>query len=242
MRWLVLLALLSVSVFASTIADFPYLFVENGNFSAIYVIGGESPSLDVVSATVISTSLAKFNVTTVVGSSRLDSEVADVTVENAIVIGSPCDNKAAFVLEGRPSPCYKNLGGSSGYIKLFEQNGRRQLLITGLTAADRHAAAKYLASQPLTNLRVPLYIVPTGTNSQPPFFERNSSASVSVPMNVSAIENETVTIVGANVSAPAQITNNVVREIGDYEPLRDFPKSNKSWWDRLISWLVGIFT
>jgi len=163
----IMLLMLLPAVSAATISEWPHFFVNEGVFSAVYVVGAEAPSLDVVSATMISSGLSNFeNVTTEVGTSKLDSEVNDITKMDAVVIGSPCENKAADQLLGSPSPCDKGLNGSTGYIQLFENNNKVQLLITGLTAEDRKAAALYLSGSDLSNLDTDYHSVQTGSGSK----------------------------------------------------------------------------
>ncbi|HLF54481.1 MAG TPA: hypothetical protein VI612_02065 [Candidatus Nanoarchaeia archaeon] len=239
MKWWLLLLLITTAS-AYTISDYPTFFVENGKFQAIYVVGEESPSLDVVSATVISTALAKYpNVTTDIGTARLDIEIADITKKDAIVIGSPCENKAAAQLEGNPEPCYKDLGGSAGYIKLFEKGGNVQLLITGFTAEDRHAAAKFLAER-ATNIHLSSYIIPTNTGSTPPFFEqKNKTAQNTTTAQNATIETKETPVENTQLEAKAELT--VTKQVGEYEPLRELPKK-KGFFERFWNWLTSFFT
>ncbi len=229
-------------VSAATISDWPYFFVHSGKFSAKYVVGEEAPSLDVVSATIISTSLARFeNVTTEVGTSVLDTEIGNITFFNAVVVGSPCENRAAAQLMGNPEPCYKDLAGSVGYIKLFESNGRVQVLITGLDERDRNAAAKFLAEQSLTNIKLSEYIVQSHSNSSPVFFAEKFKAK-----NVSNVSKAPVNVTVANVTpvAPAKpVINATPKKVvpGPYEPLEELPKK-KGFWASFWSWLKSIFT
>lgn len=240
MKWLIMLILFAGSVSAYTISDYPYFFVQNGRFNAIYVIGEESSALDVVSATAISTALAKYpNVTTEIGTSRLDIEISDITKKNAIVVGSPCENRAAYALEGSPEPCYKNLGGSAGYIKLFENDGKVQLLITGLTAKDRHAAAKFLAEKNIANIKLSTYVIPTSTGSTPQFFEQNRKTEKTPEPNITSSESQAVLPSPEATIAPvAQVQE---KKIGEYEPLKELPKK-RGFWARLWSWIKGLFT
>ena len=250
MRWLAIILLLAVAANAYTISDYPSFFAKNGTFKATYVVSDESPALDVVSATVISTALARYNLTTEIGTSRIDSEITDITKYNAIIIASPCESNAALKLEGNPSPCYKNLGGSAGYIKLFENNGNVQILITGLTAQDRNKAAKFLAQQRLNQLKLKTYILSTGTNSKPPFFEqmnqtKNTSSANSSTQNITLpppveIKNETNTTLKNN-SANTTKTIKPKAPVGKYEPMAQMPKK-KTLWQRFTSWLKSLFS
>ncbi len=241
--WLALLLAINIAS-AVTIADWPQFFVKSGKFNAKYVVGEEAPALDVVSATIISTSLAKFeNVTTDVGTSTLDSEITNVSMFNAIVIGSPCENKAAFQLMGSPEPCYKNLGGSVGYIKLYENNGRVQVLITGLDEKDRSAAAKYLANKDLSGIQVAEYLVPSGSGSVPSFFEqkmRAKKAEKNITANITEQENVTYTPIPQPIVNATPIPKKTAP--GPYEPLEEIPKVEKGWWASFWGWLKGLLT
>ena len=252
MRTLILLILLATTISAATISDFPRMYAKNGNFSAIYVIGEEAPALDVVSATVISTSLARYNLTTAVGTSRLDSEVGDITLHDAIIIGSPCENRAAAQLEKNPQPCNTNLSGSAAYIKLYENNGKKQLLITGLTAEDRHQAARYLAREDLSLLKLNSFIIPTKTGSKVQYFANltlKNTTTVKNTTNTSAMNTNATAL--NTTSPPPKPTNTtttvnktrVKPAMGEYESLGDRPaRKPKGFFASIWAWMKGIFT
>ncbi len=238
--WLALLLIIPV-VSATSISDWPQFFVKNNKFNAKYVVGEEAPALDVVSATIISTSLAKFeNVTTEIGTSTLDTEISNISNHNAIVIGSPCENKAAYQLMGSPEPCHKDLGGSVGYIKLFESNGKVQLLITGLDEKDRNAAAKYLANRDLSNIVSNDYLIPSSSGSVPSFFEqrmKEKSAKNAAEKVTSQVNASSITLPQpANVTLPKKVAP------GPYEALVKVPKIRKGFWASFWDWLVSLFT
>lgn len=238
--------LLAMTASAYTISDYPYFFAKNSTVDALYVVGEEAPALDVVSATLISSSLARYNMTTKVGTSKIDSEVPDVTIKNAVIIGSPCENAAAAQLLGNPNPCYANLSGNTGYIKLFERFGKVQILITGLSEKDRHAAAKYLAEQNLKGIKTTEFMFVSNSGSTPPFYSSKQSTNESVastsettreppaPQNVT-FANETPKTVHTQVK-PAE------ERMGEYEPLDDVPKPKQGFFEWLWSWFAGLFS
>jgi hypothetical protein len=217
---------------AATLSDYPYLFVNQGKFDAIYVVGEESPALDVVSATAISTALARYpNISVTVGTSRIDSEIPNIVYRNAIVIGSPCENKAAAILEGNPSPCHANLSGGIGYIKLFQQNNRTQLLITGLEEEDRHAAAKFLATAALHNILATEFQVASGSGSIIPTaltFANKTSA------------NDTTTNLTNQTKPTKPVAKPKAEKIGEYEPLSSLPE-RKGFFAKFWAWLISFF-
>lgn len=246
MKKLLLLLLLVPCVSAVMISDWPSFYVSNGKFNAIYVIGEEAPALDVVSATVISSSLAKFeNVTTEVGTSRLDTEIANISTKDAIVVGSPCDNRAAYQLMGSPEPCYKDLSGSVGYIKLFQNYGRVQLLITGLDEKDRNAAAKFLANSNLKLINSTEFVINSNSGSKPQYFKKLNQTAVNQTVANKTVEkpklNQTVTNVSTNVTAKV-VPKNVSKPVGSYQPLEEIPQAKRGFFGRIWAWIVSLFT
>jgi len=180
-----MLLILSISVSALDLSDYPHIFVHGETFDPVYIVGEEAPSLDVVSATILSTAITEYKVK--VGTSRIDSEISDVKSLNAIVIGNPCVNKAAAELEGNPTFCYKGLEGGKGYAKLFSNNGKWQLLITGISAEDRKVMAEYLAENYLGNLKTKTFSINTHSGSKTP---ENPLAQQNTQTTAATVEDE----------------------------------------------------
>jgi len=251
MKKLLILLLLLPAVHAIELSDWPDFFVSNNKFSAKYVVGEESPSMDVVSATIISTSLAQFeSLTTEVGTSKIDSEISDIRDHDAIVIGNPCENSAALQLLGNPNPCYKDLAGSVGYIKVFEHGSKVQILITGLNEKDRRAAAKFLADNKISGVHTDGYMVVSNSGSTPTFFAKKMKQQANtVSQNTTIItstsntttENFTIssnTSSNISTSQEAEVTE---EDFGPYEPIEEMPEE-KGFWSSLWGWLAGLFS
>lgn len=169
MRVVLMFVLCATVASALSLSDYPHLFVDDNVFEAKYVLGDEASPIDVVSGTILSTNLARFeNLTTDVGTTMMDSEVANIEAINAIVIGNPCISYAAAVLEGNPDDCFEGLEGSTGYVKLFEHGTRVQLLISGLTPEDRQVVARKLAEGDFENVDDAEIAVKTGTGTVAP--------------------------------------------------------------------------
>jgi hypothetical protein len=82
-----------------------------------------------------------------IGAAKLASEVSDVTMYNAIVVGGPCANPIAAALLGNPEPCYESVAQNKAMIKLFEHtNGNVALLINGRTAMNSRMGARAVAT------------------------------------------------------------------------------------------------
>jgi len=244
MRYLILLLLLATAASAYTISDYPDFFATDNTFKAIYVVGAEAPALDVVSATTISSALARYNLTTKVGTSYVDSEISNVSKKHAIVIGSPCENSAAAELEGNPRPCHANLGGGVGYIKLFEKNGKVQILITGLDADDRHAAAKFLAQRTLSSIDTKVHTVQSNSGSVPPFFAQKNTPKPKEPETTSEPEDDSEPVVAYTKELPeTKKAPEQPKKIAEYEPIEEIPvEEKKGFFASIWSWFVGLFT
>lgn len=234
-------SLLALSASAAAISDFPGFFRSGEKFDAIFVVGDEAPSLDVISATEISTSVAQYNLTPTVGTSRVDSEISNVKDYDAVVIGSPCVMRAAFELMGEPSPCYKDLGGSIGYIMLFEHGNNVQLLITGLDEKDRHAAAKFLAEKSLGSIKTDEYKVPSRSGSTPQFFaqkvnktEKEENAEDEPEKEEEEPEDREKAV---KIPEPRE-----PQEYGEYDALDEVPEKEKNgFFGKFWDWLAGLF-
>ncbi len=82
-----------------------------------------------------------------VGSAKLDTEIADATAQNLIVVGGPCANSVAATLMGNPADCAAGFTPGEAMIKLFEQtNGKVAVLVAGYSALDTRRASRVLAN------------------------------------------------------------------------------------------------
>ena len=80
-----------------------------------------------------------------VGKTLLDSEVADVTAQNAIVVGGPCVNTGAADLLGNPENCAEGFTPGEATLQLFENGGNVALLVAGYSGEDTRQAAYVLS-------------------------------------------------------------------------------------------------
>ncbi|MCX6708589.1 MAG: hypothetical protein NTW67_02975, partial [Candidatus Woesearchaeota archaeon] len=82
-----------------------------------------------------------------IGAAKLATEVSDVSMYNAIVVGGPCANPIAATLLGNPEPCYESVGQNEAIVKLFEHsNGNVALLVNGRTALNTRMGARAIAT------------------------------------------------------------------------------------------------
>ena len=82
----------------------------------------------------------------VVDATKLDSEVADATAQNLIVIGGPCVNTVAAELLGNPADCAEGFTPGKARVKLFENGDYVAMLVAGYSGADTRLAGKVIAN------------------------------------------------------------------------------------------------
>ncbi|MFC1697072.1 hypothetical protein ACFL1H_01960 [Nanoarchaeota archaeon] len=133
--------------------NFPELFVEDDKLNAILVVGEDSPSTDTIAAVDIAVGIMEYiydknreQVDSIqIGSAIFDSQVSDPLNQNMIVVGNPCNNKISSLLMGNPDSCNEGLNPGEGLIKLFNYNGKVQLLVSGYSDDDVRKAARVLS-------------------------------------------------------------------------------------------------
>ncbi|MBW3017775.1 hypothetical protein KY325_01295, partial [Candidatus Woesearchaeota archaeon] len=80
-----------------------------------------------------------------VGQVLMDTEVADIMAQNAIVVGGPCVNTAAADLLGNPEDCTEGFTEGEAMIKLFASGDNVAMLVAGYTGDDTRQAAAVVA-------------------------------------------------------------------------------------------------
>ncbi len=147
-RLLIVLAIslsLISGVFSADLNNFPEMFIKDGQANVVIVIGKSAKAEDVVGAVGIATTLQSKISTNRIDVAMLDSEVEDITMQNAIVVGGPCANAAAAKLMGYPKNCLEGFEIGKGFIKIYEHKGGKiSLLVAGTLALDTRRAAKVL--------------------------------------------------------------------------------------------------
>tara|TARA_Y100000310_G_C20677641_1_gene814022 strand:+ start:48 stop:3140 length:3093 start_codon:yes stop_codon:yes gene_type:complete len=142
------------------LSNYPNMFISNGRFNGVLVVGDRASAEHVISLSDIAVSLesgdniAGSGVTRIdIGSARLASEVADPFKLNVISVGPPCANAVTSQLMGNPPDCAKGYTKGKGSIKLFNYNGFAQIVVAGYTDIDTRKTARVLANWNDYNLR-----------------------------------------------------------------------------------------
>ena len=175
--------------------NYPNMFLTNGKFNGVIVVGDYTPADDVIAATDIIQSLQPFGV----GPGKLASEVASLN-QNIISVGSSCTNAITGKIEGNPADCKQGLSTGQGKIKIQAYNGFAHLIVEGYSSHDTRIAANILAHYKDYNL--------AGTEYN--FFSANT-------INGTAFVKETITCVFKN-SNQIQKCSFTLKYDGQYHP------------------------
>jgi len=84
----------------------------------------------------------------VVDATKLDSEIADATAQNLIVVGGPCINTVAADLLGAEAgfpACAEGFNPGTARVKLFDNDGMYAMLVAGYSGEDTRLAGKVIA-------------------------------------------------------------------------------------------------
>jgi hypothetical protein len=123
---------------SADLGDYPEMFITMGKFNGFIVVGDRAPASDVVAAVDIARSINAYRTgspgdegTVPVGSSKLASEVPNPKDLNIISIGHPCVNPVTSSLMGDPKDCEDAVPDDRGIIKLYNYNGKLQMVVAG---------------------------------------------------------------------------------------------------------------
>jgi len=147
----VLSILLLSTVSAYDLSDYPDMFIESGEFRGYFIVGDHADPLDVISTMDIAVTMQaagqelggkQISVT----ASRLASEVKVLDHNDAIVVGTPCDNEWIARLKNVENceDAY-NLKMGDAVIEYMRTNGNNYVIVTGYTSRDVRRASKVLA-------------------------------------------------------------------------------------------------
>jgi len=118
-------------------SDFLLEMPENQAQVMLYVTSGSTSSVMTADGT-----LAQVQV---VDASKMDSEVADVTAQNLIVVGGPCVNTVAAELLGNPANCADGFTPGVARVKWFDNSGAYAMLVAGYSGEDTRLAGRVIS-------------------------------------------------------------------------------------------------
>jgi len=147
-----------ISAYASDFSEYPDMFLEDGKFNGVIVVGEEASSADTIGASDIASSLqyhlsdnenTKSNVIevkdiqTMIDSGTINSAINTM---NIISVGNSCNNRLSHDLMQNPQPCLTGYQEGVGLIKIYNYFGHYQILVGGYRDEDTRNAAEFLSN------------------------------------------------------------------------------------------------
>lgn len=222
---------------ALDLSNYPYIFIKDGRFRGVIVVGDKASAEEVISASDIVSSLEFINPSTriEVGAVKLASEVADIQLINSILVGNACTNKVISYILKSPSNCIGSYTAGEGRIDLYQNpNGMFSLVVSGYSTTDIRNAASVLSNYKNYNLKG-ISMVITKCNIGLCINNKNNEVIISPkPISGTLISGQTKTFTtngkDYEVSASriyldyAELTiNGMIIQLGTHNPARILP-------------------
>ena len=134
------------------LSTFPEMFIRDGNFNAVIVVGDKASASDVVAQSNIIQFFISYTGKTLIDSAKLASEI-NTLEQNIISIGSPCHNSISAQIMIDPKPCDKWLEPGKAFIILYYYKGYTHMVIEGYSDKGTRDAVNFLVNSKIGSLR-----------------------------------------------------------------------------------------
>ena len=134
------------------LSTYPDMFIKDGNFNAVIVVGDKAPASDVIAQSNLIQFFVGYLGKTLVGSAKLASEI-DALEQNIISIGSPCHNPVSAQIMIDPKPCDKWMEPGKAFIMLYYYKGYTHMVIEGYSDKGTREAVNALINYQKGSLR-----------------------------------------------------------------------------------------
>ncbi len=130
-----------------TLANWPDMFIEDDEVTALLVVGEDAMAEDVIAITNIATSLQSTEAG--VSAVKLDSDIDDPYAQDLILVGTQCDNDIINeVLGYDEETCAESIQDEdTAIIKLLVTDTNKILIISGYAGTDTRYAGDFMADE-----------------------------------------------------------------------------------------------
>lgn len=125
------------------LSNFPNMFIKDGNFNAVIVVGDKAPASDAVAQSNLVQFFGWYTGKSLVGSTKLSSEIESLN-QNIISIGSACHNNVSWEIMGYPKQCDRWLEPGKAMILLYSYKDYVYMVIAGYSDKGTRDAVNVL--------------------------------------------------------------------------------------------------
>jgi len=134
------------------LSNFPDMFIENGNFNAVIVVGNQAPASDVIAQSNLVQFFVGYTGKSLVGSTKLSSEIESLN-QNIISIGSACHNNVSWEIMVQPKQCDRWLEHGKAMILLYGYKDYVYMVIAGYSDKGARDAVDVLVNYDKNTLK-----------------------------------------------------------------------------------------
>lgn len=128
------------------LSNFPNMFVKDGNFNAVIVVGDKAPASDVIAQSNLVQFFGGYTGKSLIGSTKLSSEI-DTLKQNVISIGSACHNNVSWEIMTQPKQCDRWLEPGKAMVILYDYKGYVHMVIAGYSDKGTRDAVDFLINK-----------------------------------------------------------------------------------------------
>ena len=125
------------------LSNYPDMFVKDGTFNAVIVVGNQASASDVIAQTNLILFFGGYTEKSLIGSAKLSSEIKSLK-QNIIAIGSACNNPTSAEIMGNPKQCDIWLEPGKAMIILYGYKDYVYMVIAGNSDKGTRDAADFL--------------------------------------------------------------------------------------------------
>ena len=125
------------------LSNFPDMFIKNGVFDAVIVVGDKAPASDAIAQSNLVQFFVGYTGKSLVGSTKLSSEIGSLN-QNIISIGSACHNNISWEIMVQPKQCDRWLEPGKAMILSYGYKDYVYIVIAGYSDKGTRAAVDVL--------------------------------------------------------------------------------------------------
>ena len=134
------------------LSNFPDMFIKNGVFDAVIVVGDKAPASDVIAQSNLVQFFVGYTGKSLVGSTKLSSEIESLN-QNIISIGSACHNNVSWEIMVQPKQCDRWLEPGKAMILSYGYKDYVYIVIAGYSDKGTRDAVDFLINYDKNKLK-----------------------------------------------------------------------------------------
>lgn len=134
------------------LSNFPDMFIKNGVFDAVIVVGDKAPASDVVAQSNLVQFFVWYTGKPLVGSAKLSSEIGSLN-QNIISVGSACHNNISLEIMDYPKQCDRWLEPGKAMISAYGYKDYVYIVIAGHSDKGARDAVNFLINYDKNELK-----------------------------------------------------------------------------------------